>query len=155
MISFILYPSNYYKVNSKSFNQNSSPNYIKSGYDSIKYDLSIINWDYLLESANDRSDMLSICIEKLLLICNTRNPPTKFRKYRYPIHLKIVMNKFRYLHNIIYDNTPRLNWRKAQLNFETKFKEYNLDKEANVLSSDNKATFYKYLNNKLHSTNSI
>ena len=84
MISFILYPSNYYKVNSKSCNQKSSPNYIKSDYDSIKYDLSIINWDYLLESANDSSDMLSIFIEKLLLIYNNHTPPTKFRKYKYP-----------------------------------------------------------------------
>ena len=62
MISFILYPYNYYKVKSKSFNQKSSPKYIKSDYDSIKYDLSIINRDYLLESANDSSDMLSIFI---------------------------------------------------------------------------------------------
>ena len=44
------------------------------------------------------------------------------------------MNNFRYLHSIINDNTTCLKWRKAQLNFETKLKEYNLDKEAKVLS---------------------
>ena len=38
------------------------------------------------------------------------------------------MNKCHYLHSIINDNTTRLNWRKAQLHFETKLKEYNLDK---------------------------
>ena len=65
------------------------------------------------------------------------------------------MNKYRYLHSIINDNTTLLNWRKVQLHFETKLKEYNLDKKANVLYSDKKAIFYKYLNTKLHSTNSI
>ena len=65
MIYYILYLSNYYKVNSKSFNQKSAHNYIEYEYISIKYDLSIINWDYPLESDNDSLDMLSIFIEKL------------------------------------------------------------------------------------------
>ena len=42
------------------------------------------------------------------------------------------MNKCRYLHSIIHDNTTRLNWHKAKLNIETKLKEYNLDKEGAI-----------------------
>ena len=53
------------------------------------------------------------------------------------------MNKCRYLHNIINDNNTRLNWRKVQFNFETKLKEYNLDKESKMLSSANTSNFNK------------
>ena len=45
MIYFIFYPSNYYKINTKSFNKKSSPKYIKSDYYTIKYYLSTIDWD--------------------------------------------------------------------------------------------------------------
>ena len=62
------------------------------------------------------------------------------------------MNKCSYLYNILNDNNTRLNCHKAQLNFVTKLKEYNLDKEAKVLSSDKNSTFYKYLNNNLITT---
>ena len=53
------------------------------------------------------------------------------------------MNKCRYLHNIINDNNTRPNWCKVQFNFETKIKEYKLDKESKMLSSDNKSNFNK------------
>ena len=36
----------------------------------------------------------------------------------------MIMNKCRYLHSIINDNITCLNWCKAQLNFETKLKDY-------------------------------
>ena len=46
------------------------------------------------------------------------------------------------------------NWYRARLKCDNKLKQYNIDMETMVLSSDNTFTFYKYLNNKLYILNS-
>ena len=48
-----------------------------------------------------------------------------------------------------------MNWRLAQLDVDIKIKKYNIDLESKVLSSNNKSTFYKFINKKLHSSNVI
>ena len=45
------------------------------------------------------SDMITIFINKLLFICNT--PLPNIKKYRYPIHIKKILNKCRHLHKIM------------------------------------------------------
>ena len=99
--------------------------------------------------------MLTIFINKLLFICNKHTPLPNITKYRYPIHIKKLLNKCRHLHNIICDENSRMNWRLAQLYVDIKIKKYNIDLESKVLSSNNKSTFYKFINKKLHSSNFI
>ena len=80
------------------------PNYLKSDYYNIKNDISSINWNNLLNSSINGSDMLTIFFNKLLFICNSmasfsvfeakgghgnrHTPLPKSIKYRYPIHIK-------------------------------------------------------------------
>ena len=83
-------------------------------------------------------------------MCNKHTTLPKITKYRYPIHIKKLLNKCRYLHNIMCDENSRMNWRLAQLDVDIKIKKYNIDLESKVLSSNNKSIFYKFINKKLH-----
>ena len=68
--------------------------------------------------------------------------------YKYPLHIKKVLNKCRHLHNIICDENSRKNLRLAQLDVDIKIIKYNIDLESKVLSSNNKSIFYKFINKK-------
>ena len=48
-----------------------------------------------------------------------------------------------------------MKWRKCQSKFDILLKQYFIDNENLVLNSNNKSLFYKYLNDKLHTSNSI
>ena len=74
--------------------------------------------------------MLTIFINKLLFICNKHTPLPNITKYRYPIHIKKLLNKCRHLHNIICDENSRKNWRLAQLDVDIKINKYNIDMES-------------------------
>ena len=58
------------------------PNYLKSDYYNIKNYLLSINWNNLLNSSINGSDMLTIFINKLLFICNKHTPLPNITKYR-------------------------------------------------------------------------
>ena len=69
------------------------PNYLKSDYYNIKNDLLSINWNTLLNLSINGSDMLTIFINKLLFICNKHTPLLNITNYRFPIHIKRLLNK--------------------------------------------------------------
>ena len=48
-----------------------------------------------------------------------------------------------------------MKWRKCQSEFDILLKQYFIDKKNVVLNSNNKSLFYKYLNDKLHTSTSI
>ena len=58
-----------------------------------------------------------------------------------------------YIYIYLCDENSLKNWRLAQLDVDIKIKKYNIDMESKVLSSNNKSTFYKFINKKLHSSN--
>ena len=55
--------------------------------------------------------MLTIFINKLLFTCNKHTHLPNITKYRYPIHIKKLLNKCRHLHNIIFDENSRNNFK--------------------------------------------
>ena len=87
ILSCLVYPSG---INRPIYSSPILPiqNYLKSDYYNIKNDLLSINWNNLLNSSINGSDMLTIFINKLLFICNKHTPLPKITKYRYPIHIK-------------------------------------------------------------------
>ena len=58
--------------------------------------------------------MLTIFISKLVFICNKHIHLPNITKYRFPIHIKRLLNKGRHLHNIICKENSRMNCRLAQ-----------------------------------------
>ena len=102
--------------------------------------------------------MLTIFINKILFICNKLTKPTlpNITKYRYPIHIKKLLNKFPHLHNIICDENSRMNCRLPILMLISKYKNilrniiliWNLRFYLPIITLFKK----KFINMKLHSS---
>ena len=59
------------------------------------------DWDAFLNNYIDRSVMLNNVSNLLIKICNNYSPLYSHNKYKFPIHLKILINKCRHLHTNI------------------------------------------------------
>ena len=59
------------------------------------------------------------------------------------------------MHTNINNSIGYVKWRNCQSEFDILLKQYFIDKENLVLNSNNKSLIYKYLNDKLHTYNSI
>ena len=154
--SCILHPysssntSNHYSRSSPSFN------FRKSDFITIKSELMSTDWNAFLNNSIDGSVMLNNFSNLLIKICNNYSPLYSLKKiYKFPIHLKILLNKCRHLHKNINNSIGYVKWRKYQSEFDILLKQYFIDKENVVLNSNNKSLFYKYLNDKFHTSNSI
>ena len=113
------------------------------------------DWDAFLNNSIGGSVMLNNFSNLLIKIYNNYSPLYSYTKYKFPIHLKILLNKCIHLHTNINNSIGYVKWRKCQSEFDILLKQYFIDKENLVLNSNNKSLFYMYLNDKLHTSNSI
>ena len=59
------------------------------------------DWDAFFNNYIDGSVMLNNFSNLLIKICNNYSPLYSHKKYKFPIHLKILLNKCRHLHKNI------------------------------------------------------
>ena len=69
------------------------------------------DWDAFLNNSIDGSVMLNIFSNLLINIFNNYSPLYSHNKYKFPIHLKILLNKCRHLHNNINNSIGYVKWR--------------------------------------------
>ena len=141
--------SNHYSRSSPSVN------FRKADCITIKSEIMYTDWDAFLNNSIDGSVMLNNFSNLLIKICYKYSPLYLHKKYKFPIHLKILLNKCRNLHKNINNSIGFMKLRKCQSEFDILLKQYFIDKENLILNSNNKSLFYKYLNNKLHTSNII
>ena len=124
-------------------------NFYKVDYISLKHDLSITNWNTILLPSLNCNNLLDKFTTNLLRICEIHTPKSTIFKFRYPIHLKKLLNKCRRLHGKINDEHSRKIWRQIQDKFNDELKTYNLNNELDCLYSGNKRDFYNHINRQL------
>ena len=153
--SCIFHPYSSSKTSNHYSGSSPSINFRKADFITIKSELMSTDWDAFLNNYIDGSVMLNNVSNLLITICNNYSPLYSHKKYKFPIHLKILLNKCRHLHKNINNSIGYVKWRKCQSEFDILLEQYFIDKENLVLNSNNKSLFYKYLNDKLHTSNSI
>ena len=115
----------------------------------------ILIYTNILSSCNDCNELINnfINITKNIIKLYTITFSTKI--YKYPLSIKNLLNKCRVLHRNIFDTYTDNLWRYNQSLLSDKIKQYNIDVEYKMLSSNKKSSFYNYITTKLNNTNLI
>ena len=87
------------------------------------------DWNAFLNNSTDGSVILNHFSNLLINIFNNYSPLYSQTKYKFPIHLKILLNKCRHLHTIINKSIGYVKLRKCQSEFDILLKQYFIDKE--------------------------
>ena len=75
--------------------------------------------------------------------------------YKYPLSIKKLLNNNRVLNRNIFNTDNHTVWRYNQYLLSDKIKQYNINVEHKLLSSNKKSSFYNYINTKLNNNNLI
>ena len=110
-----------------------------------------LEWNNIPSSCNNCNTFINIT--KNIIEFYTPNFSTKI--YKYPLSINKLLNKCRVLHRNICDTTTHNIWRYNQSLLSDKIKQYNIDVEHKMLSSNKISSFYNYINTKLNNKNVI
>ena len=155
--SDLVIPDNY--LNSGNLNHNKCSiqrlNYNKSDIASIKTHILSLDWTNILSSCNDCNELINTFIIITKNIIELYTPTFSTKIYKYPLSIKKLLNKCRVLHRNIIDTDTHNVWRYNQYLLSDKIKQYNIEVEHKMLSSNKKSSFYNYINTKLNNKNLI
>ena len=142
--SDLIIPDNY--LNSSNLNHNTFSilrhNYNKSDIASITTHILSLDWTNILYSCNDCNELINTFINITENIIELYTPTFSTKIYKYPLSIKKPPNKCRVLHRNIFDTDTHNLWRYNQSLLSDKIKQYNIDVEHKMLSSNTKSSFY-------------
>ena len=127
-------------------------NFNKANLDLIKLELSTIDWPVVLNYKINCSSLLDIFISTVNGIISKCKPVTKRGQFIHPLHIKKLINKCKKFHSLS-KSIPSyyVKWRSLQFKLYSEIKLYNIKTEEHALNSNDKSSFFKYINSKLKS----
>ena len=114
-----------------------------------------LDWTNILSSCNDCNELINTFINITKNIIELYTPTFSTNIYKYYLSIKKLLNKCRVLHRNIIDTDTHNVWRYNQSLLSDKIKQYNIEVEHKMLSSNKKYSFYNYINIKLNNKNLI
>ena len=112
--SCILHPYSSSNTSNHYFRSSASYNFRKAEFITIKSELMSTDWDAFLNNSIDGLVMLNNFYNLLIKICNNYSPLYSHKKYKFHIHIKILLNKCRHLHKNINNSISYVKWRICQ-----------------------------------------
>ena len=100
-----------------------------------------LDWTNILSSCNDCNELINTFINITKNIIELYTPTFSTKIYKYPLSIKKLLNKCRVLHRNIIDTDTHNVWRYNQSLLSDKIKQYNIEVEHKMLSSNKKSSF--------------
>ena len=130
-------------------------NYNKSDIASIKTHILSLDWNNSISSCNDCNELINTFININKNIIELYTPTFSTTIYKYPLSIKKLLNKCRVLHKNIFDTYTHNVWMYNHYLLSVKIKQYNIDVEHKMISSNKNSSFYNYIITKLNNNNLI
>ena len=112
-------------------------------------ELSTIDWPVVINYKIRCSSLLDIFISTVNVIISKFTPVTKRGQF---IHIKKLINKCKKFHSLSKSiQYYYVKWRSLQFKLYSEIKLYNIKTEEHALNSNDKSSFFKYINSKLNS----
>ena len=130
-------------------------NFNKANFFNIKFELINLDWRNIFSKCINCDVAINTLIRIVIDMCIKHTPISKKKIYKYPLNIKILLNKCRKLHTNVKDQFAHKQWRDCQNKCSETIHSVNLDNEQRILTSSKKSSFFNYVNKQLHKTNTI